>query len=133
MTMNMAHHALAQSLNVLLESPQGEKSGSEELQRLKEEHGHFLEEINAYKIEKRKLQRMLKKDVAVKSMMQSLVDQGQYETRLGTEKGVLMKISEELLSSSSQTAVRSSRVPDLYFTNTRPVSLKLVIGMLRRE
>lgn len=50
MMVNMAHHPLAQSVQVLLESLLGEHSRSEQFQRLKEEQDRFLKEMNVYKI-----------------------------------------------------------------------------------
>lgn len=76
---------------------------------------------------------MLKRAVALKAMMRSLVHQGRYGICLETEKGLLMKINEDLLSSSSQPAAIRCQVADWYFTNTPPLFLNLVIDMSRQE
>lgn len=121
--------------------PVGEDSCNKEFEQLKEERDTLLEGLNAYKIEKTKLEKtLLENKVAMKPITRSLVDLERSVIRLETEMSLEMKTNKGILSYSSQAAMSGCRVtykllenvPSMYFEPTFSVE-KVVLKNCRRE
>lgn len=78
---------------------------------MKEERDRLLEEVNGYKMEKKKLAKaLLEKKVAMKAMKLSLVDLERIVICLEMEKKLFMKTNEKLFSCSFQTTFSGGRI-----------------------
>lgn len=76
-----------------------ENARSDEFEQFKEEWDRLMKEVNAYKMGKKKLEKMLlKKEVTMKAMTRSVVHLEQIVSSLETEKNLLIFTSEELVS-----------------------------------
>lgn len=121
---NVAHYALIQGLEVLDNVSVGEISRRDEFERVKKERDHFLEEKNAYKMEKEKLgEDAVRMEVVVKAMTRSLVDLERSVIRLKMERRLARKTNENLLSCSSQTTSSGGRVTNKSLKNIPPIYL----------
>lgn len=75
----------------------GGNSRYDGFERVKEERSRVLENVNAYKMMKKKLERtLLKKKVGMKVMKRSVVDFKKIVNCPETKKSFLTKVNEEL-------------------------------------
>lgn len=108
----------------------GENSRNDEIERVTEERAHFLEELNAYKIEEEKLERKLPENVvAMKAMTWSVVDFERTVNLLGTEKCLLMKTNKELFSCSPPTTTHGGLNEDKLLKHISPLYLGFAINV----
>lgn len=96
---NMFHHALTQGLEVIGDVSVGGNSWNNDFERVKEERDCLLDEVGAYKMEKKKHEKtMLEKEVEMEAMTWSVMDSERPMNRLETEKSLLEKPNEEITS-----------------------------------
>lgn len=96
---NAVHDVFGQVFKTLVDVPVGENFQNKEIERAKEEMNRFLEEVSAYKMDSKKVEKMLLNNkAAIKPITLSLVDPKGSAIRLKKEKHLLIKINKELLS-----------------------------------
>lgn len=82
----------------------------------------MLEEVKAYNMQKKKLEKMLlEKAVAIKVMKLSVADLKRIVNHLVTKTSLLMKTGEELVSCSSQMTMSGGRVTHESLKHILPV------------
>lgn len=100
----MVPHALYQDLEVLADVLVGDRSRNYGFLRGKQNRDLLLKDMSTQKMEIEELGKMLlEKRVAIKLMIRSAVDLKRTVHRLKTEKNLLMRTNDELLSCPSQT------------------------------
>lgn len=111
----MARHKVAQRLKMLGNVYVDDCSRNDQFEEMNERRHRQREDVNAYKIEKRKLERrLLKQDVA---MIWSVVDVERTENRPKAENYLFMKTIEEAVSCSLQNSTSSGLYTDNVLTH----------------
>lgn len=111
----MAYHVLAQGFELLDNMSEGEISGNDEFEPVKEEPNRLQEEMCAKNMERQKPEKKFVKDgVPLKGVTGSFMDLKWTDNCLKTKESLLMKRNQKHVSFSSWTTTHGCQITDRF-------------------